>query len=90
MTPRDAVSISFWTEAQGDYYLTTANAEGKFADKVLSNLDVFVKVHRALSLGAHVKNLFNGYHEYAWYDGTTTLHSPGERRAFYLTSTVAF
>ena len=88
VTPTRRVSASFWTEAQGDYYLTTLNTGGRFGNRMLSNLDVFVKPHARLSLGAHVKNLFDGYHEYAWFDGTQSLHSPGERRAFYLTTTV--
>jgi iron complex outermembrane recepter protein len=90
VTPTRLVTASFWTEAQGDYYLTTLNNGGRFGNRLLSNLDVFVKPHARLSLGAHVKNMFNGYHEYAWFDGAQTLHSPGERRALYLTTTVEF
>lgn len=54
------------------------------------NLDEFVKVHRAMSLGVHGKNLLNAFHEYAWFDGVDVLHSPGERRAVYVTSTIEF
>jgi hypothetical protein len=48
------------------------------------------KAHRTVTIYAHVKNLFNGFHEYAWFDGSMVLHSPGERRAVYLTSTFEF
>lgn len=90
VTPRRWLSASFWTEAQGDYFLTTANAEGRFGGRALTNVDVFLRVHRAVSLGAHAKNVFDRYHEYVWFDGAQTLHSPGERRAFYVTSTFEF
>jgi iron complex outermembrane receptor protein len=83
-------TFSLWTEAQGDYYLTTANAEGRFGGRALTSLDAFVAVHRALSLGAHLKNLTNAYHEYVWFDGVHSLHSPGERRAVSVTTTLAF
>lgn len=79
-----------WTEAQGNYFLTTANADGRFGRRALTNVDVVVAVHRRLSLGLHVKNAFDRYHEYVWLDGLTTLHSPGERRAAYVTTTVEF
>lgn len=90
VTPSPRVTAALWTEAQGDYFLTTANAEGRFGRRMLTNVDVFVAAHRTLSLGVHLKNAFNGYHEYAWFDGVQTLHSPGERRALYVTSTFEF
>jgi iron complex outermembrane receptor protein len=89
-TASSRATLSLWTEAQGDYYLTSANAEGRFGRRTLVNLDAYVKVHRALSLGAHLKNLTDAYHEYAWFDGVQSLHSPGERRAFSVTTTVEF
>jgi iron complex outermembrane receptor protein len=88
VSPR--VLLSTWLEAQGDYYLTTSNTMDRYGDRRLVNLDAYVTVHRTVTLGAHVKNLFDGFHEYAWFDGATVLHSPGERRAFYLTSTLEF
>lgn len=90
LTPSPRVTAAVWTEAQGDYFLTTPNAEGRFGRRLLTNLDLFVAAHPRLSLGVHVKNAFNGYHEYAWFDGVTTLHSPGERRALAVTTTVEF
>jgi iron complex outermembrane receptor protein len=90
VTPSSRATVSMWTEAQGDYHLTTANAEGRFGARRLVNLDGFLKVHRTLTLGAHVKNLTDAYHEYVWFDGSQTLHSPGERRAFSVTTTLEF
>jgi iron complex outermembrane receptor protein len=90
VTPSRVVSVSLWTEAQGDYYLTPANTPDRFGGRRLTNVDAFVRLRRTVTLGAHVKNLFNGYHEYAWFDGATTLHSPGEPRSFSVTSTLGF
>jgi iron complex outermembrane recepter protein len=90
VTASSIVSVAAWTEAQGDYFLTTRNAEGRFGGRRLTSVDVFVRPHRAVSIGGHVKNLTSAYHEYAWYDGTQTLHSPGERRAVSVTTTVEF
>ncbi|MEZ5419816.1 MAG: TonB-dependent receptor [Vicinamibacterales bacterium] len=90
VTPTSRVTAALWTEAQGSYFLTTANTGGRFGRRMLTNVDLFIAAHRRLSLGVHLKNAFNGYHEYAWFDGATTLHSPGERRALYVTSTVEF
>ena len=90
VTASSRVTMSLWTEAQGDVYLTTTNAEGRFGRRRLTNVDAFVKVHSRLSFGAHVKNLTDAYHEYAWFDGVQSLHSPGERRAFSVTTTVEF
>ena len=90
VTPSRVLSVSLWTEAQGDYYLTPANAPDRFGGRRLTNLDAFVRLRQTVTFGAHVKNLFNGYHEYAWFDGVTTLHSPGERRSVSVSSTVEF
>jgi len=90
VTPARAVSVSLWTDIQSAYHLTTRNAEGTFADRRLVHIDALVRAHRAMTIGLHAKNIFNGYHEYAWFDGATTLHSPGETRAFYVTSTWEF
>lgn len=90
VTPSSVVSVSAWIEAQGDYYLTTANTLDRYGDRRLVNLDAFFRVHPLVSIGAHAKNLLNSFHEYAWFDGVDVLHSPGERRAFYVTSTLEF
>ena len=90
VTASSRLSAAMWTEAQGDYFLTTQNAEGRYGGRRLANIDVFLKLRRAISVGAHVKNATNAYHEYVWFDGAQTLHSPGERRAFSVTTTVEF
>jgi iron complex outermembrane receptor protein len=86
VTPARAVSLSLWTDVQTDYYLSPLNAEGKFGDHQLAHVDALFRVHRSMTIGLHVKNIFNGFNEYAWFDGVTTLHSPGDARGFYVTS----
>ena len=81
-------TATFWTEAQDDYFLTTANAEGRFGGKALTNVDLYHQLTSRLAVGVHGKNIFDRFHEYAWFDGTTTLHSPGERRAVYATLSI--
>ena len=36
-----------------------------------------------VELQFQAKNLADTYWEYVWHDGTQTLHSPGDGRAFY-------
>jgi iron complex outermembrane receptor protein len=66
---------------QDDYYLTTANTGERFGDYFLVDMDLTYRIRR-ITFGAHVKNLFDSYHEYAWFDGTTTLHAPGSGTSY--------
>ena len=90
VTPTDRLTFSLWTEMQGDYYLTTANTLDRFGDRSLTNVDVNWRVRSGFGLGVHLRNAFDGYHEYVWFDGATTLHSPGEGRALSVTTTWGF
>ncbi|MFY9271361.1 MAG: TonB-dependent receptor [Candidatus Manganitrophaceae bacterium] len=89
VTPIDRLTASLWWYMQGDYHLTTANNLEQFGDYALANLDLLYRIG-PVALGAHIKNLFNKYYEYVWFDGTTTLHSPGEARGYYATVTAYF
>ena len=90
VTPSDRLTLSLWTEMQGDYHLTTTNTLERFGDRRLTNIDVTWRLRSAFGLGVHLRNAFNGYHESVWFDGATTLHSPGEGRALSLTATWGF
>jgi iron complex outermembrane receptor protein len=90
VVPVRPLAVSAWTDIQTDYYLTPANTEGKFGDRRLVHVDAIVRINRSTRLGVHAKNLFDAFHEYVWFDGSTTLHSPSETRAFYVTSTWEF
>lgn len=74
---------------QGDYFLTQNNLTGRFGDYTLVNADLRYRWKKA-TFGVHVKNTLDRYHEYVWHDGALSLHSPGDRRAFYADVTWEF
>ncbi len=81
---------SLWTTGQGNYFLDTANSTQQFGEYALLNLALDYQVNKQVGLQFQVKNLTNTYWEYAWFDGTQTLHSPGDGRAFYGAVNVKF
>lgn len=82
-----ALTLSASVLAQGGYELTTLNTNGEWGAFTLYNLDARYR-WKKVTFGATVKNVFDRYQEYVWHDGTQTLHSPGDGRAFY--GSVAF
>ncbi len=80
-------ALRLWASgnAQGSYFLERTNATGKFGGYVLVNVGASYQISPALSLDLQVKNVANRDTEYVWWDGTQTLHSPGDARAFYAT-----
>lgn len=87
VTPAFTASLS--ALAQGSYYLTTLNTEGRFGSSTLYNADLRYRWKKA-TFGLTVKNVFDRYHEYVWHDGVQSLHSPGDSRAFYGSVTLEF
>ena len=87
VTPAFTASLS--ALAQGSYYLTTLNTEGKFGGSTLFNADLRYRWKKT-TLGLSVKNVFDRYYDYVWHDGAQSLHSPGDRRAFYGSVTLEF
>ncbi len=84
-----AVRGSFSIFAQGDYFLNRANDTRQFGDYYLVNLGLFYQVNKYVGLDFQVTNLTDKYYEYVW-DAGTTLHSPGDGRAFYGAVNVEF
>ena len=84
-----ALTFSASLLGQGDYHLTTRNNNGRWGDYTLLNLDARYR-WKKVTFGASVKNVFDRYHEYVWFDGAQTLHSPGDGRGFYGTVTIEF
>ena len=74
---------SLWTTGQGNYFPDEANKQKQFGEYALLNLDLTYKVNKMVELQFQAKNLANTYWEYVWHDGSQTLHSPGDGRAFY-------
>jgi iron complex outermembrane recepter protein len=72
--------ISLWASGQSDYWLTTANspAQGKFGDYAVLNAEIAYDLSERIGLALSAKNLTNTYYEYAWHDGTQSLHSPAD------------
>lgn len=79
--PLSDLTASVSAAMQDDYYLSTANTGDRFGDYFLVNLDLIYRIG-GITLGAHVKNIFDSYHEYVWHDGTSTLHAPGNGIAY--------
>jgi iron complex outermembrane recepter protein len=79
--PVPNLTTSVSASMQDEYYLTTANTGDRFGDYFLANVDLTYRLGK-VTLGAHVDNLFDSYHEYVWHDGTTTLHAPGSGTSY--------
>jgi len=79
--------LSLWANGQSSYWLTNANSAangGKFGSFQLFNAEAAYQVARHAEAAVSVKNLFNAYSEYVWWDTTAPaqpLHSPGDSRA---------
>ncbi|MDX3772630.1 TonB-dependent receptor [Chromatiaceae bacterium AAb-1] len=77
----NALRLSGSLRAQSKYELTTANDRGRYGDFVLVNVEAHYELNNHIELSVHLKNLTDKYYEYVWWDGSQTLHSPGEGRA---------
>lgn len=69
---------------QSGAYLERTNTTGQFGGFVLVDLGAMLQLAPRWQLQAQLKNVFDRYFEYAWWDGIQTLHSPGNGRAVYL------
>jgi iron complex outermembrane receptor protein len=81
---------SLWTTGQGNYYLDQANTQSGFGEYALLNLNLGYQATKQAEVQFQAKNLTDTYWEYAWYDGSQTLHSPGDGIAFYGAVNVKF
>ena len=81
------VAASAWTYGQDDYYLTPANTLPKFGGYMATNVDLSWR-WRDATLGLAMQNVFDRYYEYAWFDGTQTLHSPASGRSVLVSVTL--
>lgn len=79
-TPIDAFTLSLSGRGQSSYYLTSANAEGKWGALSVFNASATYRLNETVELGLAVKNLADDYYEYVWWDGAQTLHSPANGR----------
>ncbi len=81
--PIEQFTASLWTTGQGSYFVEQTNTLGEFGEYALLNLNLDYHILPEVALQFQVKNLTDTFWEYAWHDGTQTLHSPGDGRSFF-------
>lgn len=86
----EALRLSAWLNGQTSYYLERTNATGKFGGYTHVNLSGAYRLSPALSVELTLRNLFDRYSEYVWWDGAQSLHAPGAPRSVYATLAVKF
>lgn len=85
------VKLSAWVAGAGSYWLERTNSlTGKYGGYRTLNLGTTWFVSPAVQLDAQLLNVNNGRREYVWWDGTQTLHSPGEPRALHVAMRASF
>lgn len=85
-----ALRLSAWANAQSGYYLERDNTAGIFGGFFLLNLSAAYEITRNVSLDFQIRNITDEYYEYVWWDGSRSLHSPADGRAFYGAVNVKF
>ena len=92
--PLPSLRLSTWLYAQGDYHLTKENDLGQYGAYTLLNVDATYDVTQWARVGVQLKNLLGAtYDTSVWYRDFTApavLHTPGDGRAVYLTTTTTF
>lgn len=73
--------LSSTLRAQSDYYLTTQNDHEKYGDFTRLSFNANYRLNDTVELSAQIDNLTNNKYEYVWWDGSQTLHSPGQGRS---------
>jgi iron complex outermembrane recepter protein len=80
----DAVTARVHLDHQGDYHVNEANLGGQFGDYTLAHASLDWRLGWG-TLGFQIHNLLDHYYEYVFdfsENGTGTIHSPGDGRAF--------
>jgi iron complex outermembrane receptor protein len=79
----DRLRLSLSVNAQNSYYLEPTNTTDRFGGFVLANAEASYRLTKTLELQVQVKNLTDERYEYVWWDGTQSLHAPGETRGVH-------
>jgi iron complex outermembrane receptor protein len=74
------LTLSLSGRGQSAYYLTSANAEGRWGDMAVFDASLTYALTEHFELGLAVKNITDDFYEYVWWDGAQTLHSPANGR----------
>ena len=86
LTPTWSMTASL--NGQSGYYMERTNATGVFGSSLLIDAAAKWQATAHTRLQLQVKNLFDRYAEYAWWDGAQSLHSPVTGRAVHLSLSV--
>ena len=73
--------LSASLRAQSSYELTTSNDRGRYGKYLLLDAQARYIINTQLEVSLQLQNLTDDAYEYVWWDGSQTLHSPGEGRA---------
>ena len=79
-SPAAALTLSLGGRGASSYYLTSANAEGKWGELTVFDASASYRVNETIELGLALGNLADAFYEYVWWDGAQTLHSPANGR----------
>lgn len=88
---RPDLKFSAWLQGQSSYWLERTNTlTGKYGAYSTLNVGASWSVTPTLQFDAQLLNANNGRREYVWWDGSQTLHSPGEPRSLNLALRASF
>lgn len=73
--------VSASLRAQSSYELTTTNVHGRFGKYLLVDAQARYIINPQIEASLQLQNLTDDAYEYVWWDGSQTLHSPGEGRS---------
>ncbi len=73
--------LSASLRAQSSYELTTSNDRGRYGKYLLLDAQARYIINTQMEVSLQLQNLTDDAYEYVWWDGSQTLHSPGEGRA---------
>ena len=88
--PVEALTLSLSGHGQSAYYLSSANAEGRWGQQAVFDAAISYQASAWLELGATVKNLTSDNYEYVWWDGAQSLHSPANGRNLTVSARVRY
>ncbi len=76
--PTDGLFLNLTARGQSDYLVSSDGAGGKWGDMTVVDFAATYDLGEHYQVGVTVKNIFDAYYEYVWWDGAQTLHSPAD------------
>jgi len=78
--PFERLTLSLSGRGQSSYYLSSANAEGRWGGMTVFDAGAAFRLNESVELGLALKNIGDDHYEYVWWDGAQTLLSPANGR----------